>query len=782
MAEAMEGIMGLPQAPNEAVGPMPMDPAVGDPLIQSYARSNPKQFRGEMMTGLEEADPQIVAQFRQGLSQIQMPPELLAALQMIVDAVLENPEGYPAIREMLLKEDVPEELLPEVFDPAYFMAFAAALDQIEAQVGSMPAPQNFADGGIAELKPIAKAMQDMGRGGDTLLAHINPQEARLLKQLGGSGTINPMTGLPEFGWFSKVFKSVKKVVKSVVKTVKNVVSAIAENPIGRIALTIGATMLLGPGSFGLIEGGLAGGILGVSTPALAFGINTAAASTLVNVASGQSFGDALKGGLVAGVMAGGTAYMFPSTLPEAYNTQAATAANAAASGIPVEDLTTKAGDLAATPGTGFTGPTSVADVSVGIPKTEVYTPGDVGVSAAAPTPVPPTGAVTSPYTPPYSLQGAQYETYFPPVEQSIGSVGGGQGYADLRAFSSTGPSYQPSVMRNLSDSVTSSAPSGLAQPDWTGAGRGLAAGDVLPTSANAYGGTTPFFDELGSMEMVYPPSAPPAGGPPATGSGFLDSLQQGDLGGAYEAAKQNTMDVWNNYLSPNRPSMMPSGDAAKEYTRLTGQPFVEGVTPTADKVGWEAAVKAASTGGGTMARYAPLAGVGLGAAYLGGAFEPIPEEPPLNVADMYNYELEPFQYGGTSTSYQLNPMAGEGGTQFQGTGYQGQYQFNRGQYNPYDYTVGNLGIEGLTPLGLSIKDMPSYKARNYAEGGTAEYPRKNGHISGPGGPKDDKIPAMLSDGEFVFTAKAVRNMGNGSRRSGAKKMYALMKALEGRAS
>jgi len=37
---------------------------------------------------------------------------------------------------------------------------------------------------------------------------------------------------------------------------------------------------------------------------------------------------------------------------------------------------------------------------------------------------------------------------------------------------------------------------------------------------------------------------------------------------------------------------------------------------------------------------------------------------------------------------------------------------------------------------------------------------------------------MLSDGEFVFTAKAVRNMGNGSRRMGAKRMYALMKSLE----
>jgi hypothetical protein len=37
---------------------------------------------------------------------------------------------------------------------------------------------------------------------------------------------------------------------------------------------------------------------------------------------------------------------------------------------------------------------------------------------------------------------------------------------------------------------------------------------------------------------------------------------------------------------------------------------------------------------------------------------------------------------------------------------------------------------------------------------------------------------MLSDGEFVMTAKAVRNAGNGSRKEGAKNMYKMMKSLE----
>jgi hypothetical protein len=76
---------------------------------------------------------------------------------------------------------------------------------------------------------------------------------------------------------------------------------------------------------------------------------------------------------------------------------------------------------------------------------------------------------------------------------------------------------------------------------------------------------------------------------------------------------------------------------------------------------------------------------------------------------------------------------------------------------------------------------------NYPVGGLASlaqggYPRRTGQISGPGTEKSDSIPAMLSDGEFVMTAKAVRGAGKGSRRAGAKKMYDLMHQLERNAS
>jgi hypothetical protein len=74
----------------------------------------------------------------------------------------------------------------------------------------------------------------------------------------------------------------------------------------------------------------------------------------------------------------------------------------------------------------------------------------------------------------------------------------------------------------------------------------------------------------------------------------------------------------------------------------------------------------------------------------------------------------------------------------------------------------------------------------------ANFPPMDGDINGPGTETSDDIPAMLSDGEFVMTAKAVRGAGgfdmakgdngivtltpngNPGRESGNRIMYKLM--------
>jgi hypothetical protein len=77
------------------------------------------------------------------------------------------------------------------------------------------------------------------------------------------------------------------------------------------------------------------------------------------------------------------------------------------------------------------------------------------------------------------------------------------------------------------------------------------------------------------------------------------------------------------------------------------------------------------------------------------------------------------------------------------------------------------GIEGLpirqNPKGVKELDL-----------------RDNGGFIPPVGikEKEDDIPAMLSNNEFVFTADAVRGMGDGDVELGAQRMYDQMKTLE----
>tara|TARA_R110000868_G_scaffold59882_1_gene183596 strand:- start:795 stop:1880 length:1086 start_codon:yes stop_codon:yes gene_type:complete len=92
---------------------------------------------------------------------------------------------------------------------------------------------------------------------------------------------------------------------------------------------------------------------------------------------------------------------------------------------------------------------------------------------------------------------------------------------------------------------------------------------------------------------------------------------------------------------------------------------------------------------------------------------------------------------------------------------------------PEDMYHFGIGPDGVDARGRKMFNMGGIAG--LAQGG---YPRRTGQISGPGTATSDSIPAMLSDGEFVMTAKAVRGAGKGDRRAGAKRMYALMNQLE----
>jgi hypothetical protein len=88
------------------------------------------------------------------------------------------------------------------------------------------------------------------------------------------------------------------------------------------------------------------------------------------------------------------------------------------------------------------------------------------------------------------------------------------------------------------------------------------------------------------------------------------------------------------------------------------------------------------------------------------------------------------------------------------------------------YALGDTATMAAQAEGLPL--------RNNQVGITELDLRDSGGFIPPVGIKEkaDDIPAMLSNNEFVFTADAVRGMGDGNVDMGAKRMYDIMKKLE----
>jgi hypothetical protein len=237
---------------------------------------------------------------------------------------------------------------------------------------------------------------------------------------------------------------------------------------------------------------------------------------------------------------------------------------------------------------------------------------------------------------------------------------------------------------------------------------------------------------------------------------------------------------------------------------------------------YDQAIKAAENvmNPGFLSRYGPITALGIGALGLTGGFKSEPATPPGMVDPGITGETligqDPRKYvvqgmpgvrydesgnidrTGTGTVYQPNPAFQPSQT-FATPQYGMPGQPNYPTYTPPMMAAapvaGNPVPQLYNTMGM-YNFLPSNQPRYMADGGIASffapgqsvlqmnrggYPRKTGQISGPGTETSDDIPAMLSDGEFVVTAKAVRGIGNGSRRAGAKKLYRMMHAMEKKA-
>jgi hypothetical protein len=126
---------------------------------------------------------------------------------------------------------------PNIAQPQYGFAptmpmMPSMSDMPPGMMGQNMPQMNFKEGGIASLPAMAERVQDAGRNGDTVLAHITPEEAGILQLLGGSGAINPKTGLQEFGFFKKIVpKPIYRLGSKVGKEIERGVESIAKDKI-----------------------------------------------------------------------------------------------------------------------------------------------------------------------------------------------------------------------------------------------------------------------------------------------------------------------------------------------------------------------------------------------------------------------------------------------------------------------------------------------------------------------------------------------------------------------
>lgn len=618
MAKAdSQGIMALPaQGAPDDTGASAL-PQMG--LDDSY---------DAVQQGLQNASPQASDAVNAELAKLspvldQMPDELIDQLLQIIQYMHDNPKEYAKCVQKLIETGLVQEGdFPEDFDPEFLATIGLALTHAKkSRQGSQGAapmaqapvpPPGMARGGIAEA---AHMVASRGRGKDTMLAHITPKEAQMLRAKGGMGTINPATGLPEYGWLDDRWNDVKGAVNNLGSSVKdawkgltNGVKDVFNSPIGRVLGTVALAYFAGPAVLSMT--GLSGAAGAAATMAVASGAATAL--------GGGNIGDVLKSAAIGGATAffaapGGVVSNF------VHGAVSNAAANAAiTSGIVGTGIGLLSGQkLQDAVKSGLTAG-AISGLSTGVSKgfsAQLEAPKIANVadmatsSAAAPSDVSasnlPAGAQPVPGATVVE-NGVTYQKYSMPD--------GTFTYRPEAGASVNAASAAP--VRNADGSTTAFL--GRATPDANGQPPSVTYGNA-PAAPVA---TDPLGEFIAKNDMQRAAANTPATGgyhAPTVGESFgtmgggIADIAKGDFSKGWEGLSKGTSDL----LFPGSPT---SSDVigSKEYTDLVKG----GMSP--DKA-FETASKNLTPG--VIRTYGPATAAGLGIAGLAGAFTPKPPQP-----------------------------------------------------------------------------------------------------------------------------------------------------------
>jgi len=263
-----------------------------------------------VITQMAEQDPQYaqaVDAMEAQLARRPIVPEDLDKAIGLLEFVLQNPDKYQEVRDAAVKDGIVDaQMVPEQFDQVFIVSMLIALYGLQDRLKT----KGYARGGLAVA---ARRVAAAGRGGDSQLAHVNPREAEMLKRMGGSGTINPNTGLREYKDDGDIFATLLPIAISYFVPGLGEAIGSALLPAGASALAtgmLGSAVIGGVSSAltggdwkkGALMGGLGGGLGGAVGEFVAPGaspfMQSLAGSGLVGAASGAlTGGDPIKGAL-----------------------------------------------------------------------------------------------------------------------------------------------------------------------------------------------------------------------------------------------------------------------------------------------------------------------------------------------------------------------------------------------------------------------------------------------------------------------------------------------------
>lgn len=188
-------------------------------------------------------------------------PEDMDEAIKLLEFVLMHPDKYAEVREAAIKDGIIDErMVPPQYDQSFVVSMLLALYGLQDRLS-----QKMARGGLAFA---ARKIATGGQGGDTELVHVNRREKEMLRRMGGSGDINPNTGLQEYKSGKKIIGAVLPIALSVFLPGVGTAIGAALGASGVGASIVGGAIIGGASSAltggdvlkGAVMGGLGGGL------------------------------------------------------------------------------------------------------------------------------------------------------------------------------------------------------------------------------------------------------------------------------------------------------------------------------------------------------------------------------------------------------------------------------------------------------------------------------------------------------------------------------------------